>query len=516
MFGSRTPSPTGLEAAQNNAMDENELFGTNLPNSGHVAAPLMNSSSDSNIGNGIIPNGRSNNFDVRRNVQEELLDAVGSGRGAHQVPVPGRNGHQSPESPGRGINLLPDPARRRVNLIPDAGAPNRARQYRRPLPQPRPFEGRNEESIEHFFRTFERYASSAWSDDQADWIAGLENFLLSWPLTLYRGLVIQGKSYGNIKDALFKAFPGLRDPLNTKHLITLLNLKREPGEPLSVFFMRTDNVLAQTYPGLEEEAKRIMVRDTFLIKLDAALATKIANYCNAKEDFSYDAVRVAAAVIDTPNTFLQQDTVLLAVPKEQGGGKLGTITTQGGSADMRCYLCGGSWHPVSACPLYPMVFKCTLCKASCHALTDCPLYPSIRQLSERGSQAAAWSEQEDQYRTRYRDEGGYRGYPTTDRTAANDRWSSNDRTVWPYGRSSARRDSQGWNTENRYNYDNRYTRNERGYDQRSYGPYNGRDEYYYGQYNRRNERDYSRNGRRDESRGQRQETRSRNNPGQGN
>ena len=49
--------------------------------------------------------------------------------------------------------------------------PPRARQFRRPLPQPRPFEGRQEESLVQFFRTYERYAASAWSEESEDWVA---------------------------------------------------------------------------------------------------------------------------------------------------------------------------------------------------------------------------------------------------------------------------------------------------------------------------------------------------------
>ena len=56
--------------------------------------------------------------------------------------------------------------------------------YRRPLPQPRPFEGRGDRDIKQFFRVYERYASSCWGQEKSDWVAGLETLLQGWALVL--------------------------------------------------------------------------------------------------------------------------------------------------------------------------------------------------------------------------------------------------------------------------------------------------------------------------------------------
>ena len=158
MFGSRSSSPEGLEGEARNTIDlegMDELLGRNRT---EMAAPVLGNHSRSNS-DGSEANARN---------------GISRGNGGR----------------GRLGDVDPNP---------------RGRQYRRPLPQPRPFEGRAEESLDHFFRTYERYAQSAWSDDPCDWVAGLENFLVSWPLTLYRGLIVQGKSYAQI-NILFDYF----------------------------------------------------------------------------------------------------------------------------------------------------------------------------------------------------------------------------------------------------------------------------------------------------------------------
>ena len=347
MFGSRSSSPESFEGARNTIDLEgmDELMGRNRT---EMAAPVLGHHSRSNSGGseGVARNGTS--------------------RG---------NG-------GMG-DIDPHP---------------RGRQYRRPLPQPRPFEGRSEESLEHFFRTYERYAQSAWSDDPCDWVAGLENFLVSWPLTLYRGLIVQGKSYAQIKEALVRAFPGISDPFNTRHLLTLVNLKREPGEPLAVFFQRTENLIAQTYSSLDEESRNTMARDTFLIKISPEVSTRIANYCNSRDDFSYEAVRIAAAMADTPE-YSRQRTENVNVAQVTTRGETMGITR----SDMKCYICGGSWHPVSACSLYPQVFTCPLCRLTPHPITECRLYERFMQI--RGSRGGANGSERDGYRRRY-DDGG--------------------------------------------------------------------------------------------------------------
>ena len=92
-------------------------------------------------------------------------------------------------------------AGRRRNLDEDAGHPEpeipdpgRPRMYRRPLPQPRPFEGKGDVGIAAFFRTYERYATSMWGETRSDWIDGLESLLLGWALIVYRGLAEQRKT----------------------------------------------------------------------------------------------------------------------------------------------------------------------------------------------------------------------------------------------------------------------------------------------------------------------------------
>ena len=49
------------------------------------------------------------------------------------------------------------------------------------------------------------------------------------------------------------------------------------------------------------------------------------------------------------------------------------------ASDMRCYICGESWHPVSACSLYSMIFSCPLCRLEPHPITECVVYERFMQ-----------------------------------------------------------------------------------------------------------------------------------------
>ena len=256
------------------------------------------------------------------------------------------------------------------------------RSYRRPLPQPRTFEGIGDRSIRKFFTVYERYASSMWGQVKNDWVAGLEVNLAGWALVLYRGLVDQGKTYEKIKADLISAFPGLQDPFRTRNLIKLLNMKKEQNEPLPVFYQRIDQIIAETYPDLTDHSHDIQVRDTFLMKLDSAIALRIANYCNARGDFEPARVREAATVItnpDLPNSGRHTDTedvFLINNTSSQNNntGQVKHAPAPNSNSNLRCYICAGPWHPVSACQLYPMVFSCPICRSEPHAVTECPQY----------------------------------------------------------------------------------------------------------------------------------------------
>ena len=282
------------------------------------------------------------------------------------------------------------------------GNPGNDRSFRRPLPQPRPFEGNGDRSIKNFFTTFERYACSMWGTRKSDWVAGLEANLQGWALVLYRGLVDQGRSYEKIKTDLLTAFPGVVDPFRTRNLLKLVNLKRELKEPLTVFLLRIDQILRETYPDLTDESHALQVRDTFLMKLDSSVALKIANFCNARGDFSPQTVRESANLISLSEIPSGRDETIFFA---NAGGKMGTeapikeAPVREGNG-LRCYICAGHWHPVSTCPLYPMVFSCPLCRGEPHPITDCSLYEEFKKFRSFSGvttrQAQGWDENRQQ------------------------------------------------------------------------------------------------------------------------
>ena len=304
--------------------------------------------------------------------------------------------HSSHESSGSHRNTQPQLGDQRVeNEGQDEAAQNedpnpepRAKTYRHPLPQPRPFDGKGERDIKLFFATFEKFCQSMWGNTRADWVAGLESYLKDWPLVLYNSLVNQQKTYQQIKSALQNAFPGVVDPFRSRNLLRLLHLKREAGEPLPVFFARVDSLIRETYPHLEEHSAALMCRDQFLMKLDQETASKIANYCNTRSDFDPETVREAAVVVGSPE-FLHPgggipsnaDIFLLQPNPKTQESRIRPQQIPKKEAEMRCMLCAGSWHPVSACVLYKTIFTCPLCREDPHPITDCRLYNEYNLIS---------------------------------------------------------------------------------------------------------------------------------------
>ena len=407
-----------------------------MPTETPISPEGRNSLSDINM-----PNFQASSRNTSGNSAELLAPVHHSSANSHESQGIGHRPDPNDSDDAEGANALERPN------VPD---PRRPKHYRRPLPQPRPFEGKGDIGITQFFRVYERYAQSMWGDTRSDWVDGLESLLLGWALILYRGLVEQRKQYPQIKAALMAAFPGVVDPFQTRNLMKLLNIKREPGEPLPVFFMRIENLVGQTYPDLEEASKQKQVRDTFLMKCSQNTAMKIANYCNIRGDFTPEVVREAATMIGLgsldPQGASAQDideTVYLSQPTGTGGvnpqtsGLNQRITPtnniQTSAADIKCYICAASWHPVSACPLYPVVFSCPLCRADPHPITSCQLYNDWLRAREGISRAGAgWSNETHQNRRweAERDRDAYQ---------RNYRWRSTrettQRSAYPYTES---------------------------------------------------------------------------------
>ena len=256
--------------------------------------------------------------------------------------------------------------------------------YRHPLPKPSPFEGKGDRKIEHFLITYERYSKSMWGENEENWVAGLESLLQGWALVLYRALCEQGKNYSQIKQALLAAFPGLVDPFRTRNVMNLLNLKRQANEPLSVFYLRVETTISEAYPHLEGYSLSIQVRDTFLMKLDPDIATKVATYCSNRGNFEPAMVREAASMVITHDFsnlnrgMTSEDVMLLQQPVQAQHRTEKQIPKS--TVDLRCYICAVAWHPVSACSLYPTIFSCPLCRQEPHPVTQCHLYEEWKQI----------------------------------------------------------------------------------------------------------------------------------------
>ena len=317
----------------------------------------------------------SHNVSRRSEVVVPLLHSSReSGESGGSIPR-----RMAPIEPG----LLPGARQPEIDEIEDPD--NRVmrenrRPYKHPLPKPRPFEGKGDRKIEHFLTTYEKYSKSMWGENEENWSAGLEGLLQGWALVLYRALVEQGKSYNQIKSALKAAFPGLVDPFRTKNILKLLNLKRQASEPLSVFYLRVETTISEAYPHLEGYSLSIQVRDTFLMKLDPEIATRVATYCSNRGNFTPAMVREAASMVittDFSNLHKESDEEVLLL--QQPALVQQRIEKPKTMVDLRCYICAAAWHPVSACPLYPTIFACPLCRQDPHPVTDCHLYKDWTQ-----------------------------------------------------------------------------------------------------------------------------------------
>ena len=166
----------------------------------------------------------------------------------------------------------------------------------------------------------------------------------------------------------------------------MVKLKRESNEPLPVFYSRISQLIRETYPDLDEDAHNLQVRDTFLMKVPPGVAEQIAQYCNSRGDFQPNRVREAAMIVTNtgiPDFQASSENVFLAQTNVE---QRRTPLIPKGESGLKCYICAGSWHAVSACPLYPLVFSCPWCRSEPHPVTDCALYNDWLQFKrERGN-----------------------------------------------------------------------------------------------------------------------------------
>ncbi|CAL4197557.1 unnamed protein product [Meganyctiphanes norvegica] len=301
--------------------------------------------------------------------------------------------------------------------------------YKQPLPKPTAFTGEGDRTFESFLELYEPYAASKWGNCKISWRAGLEELMGSWALKVYRSLVARKKNYDEIVIAVKKAFNGVKDPLGVKKQIELEMAVRQLNEPLSVFHMRISNLVAEAYPDVSEYDREVRVRESFLRRIPEAVVNQIANYCIRVNDFSNEAIYEGALLAEmTPRLVSARENkdreeeinvVQLDLKKEQEP-KL----SQREPHALRCYICGGSWHPVSTCELYNVLFKCVLCKAYPHPVNECPLFEKLEkatnwQYSPRTygnpsfrerSQANQGSRYGERIRSSERQPGGWNNY----------------------------------------------------------------------------------------------------------
>ena len=133
-----------------------------------------------------------------------------------------------------------------------------------------------------------------------------------------------------------------------------------------------------------------------------------------------------------PNPGTSDDSVFLMQPTPTGQVKMQPPPPQlpRKEPEMKCLLCAGSWHPVSACVLYQTIFTCPLCREEPHPIKECNLYPEWAQIKETISQREDLKSEE----------------PRRDNQTRRDSWSRRPDTH--------RNWQQGGNT---YDYINRHT-----------------------------------------------------------
>lgn len=285
--------------------------------------------------------------------------------------------------------------------------------YKQPLPKPRPFTGEGDRTFEIFLESYEPYARSNWGEDKASWRVGLEELLSSWALKVYRSLLRRKKTYDEMIEAIKKAFNGVKDPLGVKKKIELETTEKHPNEPLSVFHMRVSNLVAEAYPDISDYDREVRVRENFLKRIPERVVEQIANYCVRIDDFSNEAIYDGALVAETTPKLVssryisegREEVNVVQTNKEDPRAKaikdLGA--RQVANNEMRCYICGGSWHPVSACELYNLLFKCVLCREQPHPITECHLLKKLEEATQNQFLPSNSNRGKDQTNVRRRD-----------------------------------------------------------------------------------------------------------------
>ena len=198
------------------------------------------------------------------------------------------------------------------------------------------------------------------------------------------------------------------------------------------------------------------------MKIDAASAAKVAAHCQSRGNFQPAMVKEAAALVNsaefTTNSTGPEEVFLVQNPMQTRPqqGKLATRSEMAGTADIKCYICAGTWHAISACPLYPTVFSCPLCRTEPHPVTSCKFYAEWvtfkNNLSKEGNQSTnnqgSWDRNQGSW-----DRNTYPGRSAGDRNyQGRGNWGNYQNTPYQRNRYYSSRE------DNRQRYENREVR----------------------------------------------------------
>lgn len=271
-------------------------------------------------------------------------------------------------------------------------------------PRPRTFSGKAQESMEDFFKSFERYARSVYSEDQASWLAVLPTYLEGEARDIVQA---HGRmaEYELVKKRLLAEFV-LRKDVASNPFTDFFATKRETTESLLCYSIRLEH-LADRVRGVED--KEELVRSKFLGSLPEQITRQLTIQLGHGEPASLSRLVRLATILEGEDKsnysvgrkpFAMQHVLSADLP---AGAALVVEETRlppsRVSPDARCYACGEANHfakvcprnqpravpsvkAISAPPSPAIIDKCAFCGVGDHTLARCrQFYETFRTCS---------------------------------------------------------------------------------------------------------------------------------------
>lgn len=229
---------------------------------------------------------------------------------------------------------------------------------------PPPFKCGKGSELEYFFRTFEKYVSREYSDDEEDWRLVLPEYLEGDILKAARSFKAHER-YCVIKARLLKDFATPGRITGTSYS-DLLDAKKESKESLGCFRIRLEGMIEGL--GVDDSGRRALIIKALERNTEESILTDIKKLRVVTGDLSVE--RYVELYNDFSKLTVSKPDVVAAL--EQPAARVAHSDRVDVRPPVICFRCNREGHFARDCTMSNLNLKCYVCHQPGHVMRQCP------------------------------------------------------------------------------------------------------------------------------------------------